>query len=134
QGDIGGVPYNFFTVLRSLPYFFIGVVFGMQYKNLKVPEYLKKHRFILVLCLIPLMYPEFSPVSSDAKLRMWLSYEVLLVMSSVFFCLVFLVPDNNPVLAIRFGDFIGKISYSLYLLHLPVIAAVNQFGIATRLK
>lgn len=134
HGDINGVPYNLFSVLRTLPYFFIGVIFGMHYKHLKVPEYLRKNRFILVLCLIPLMYPEFSPVSSDAKIRMWLSYEVLLVMSSVFFCLVFLVPDNNVLLANKLGDFIGKISYSFYLLHLPIIVQVNQFDVSVELK
>ncbi|MDF3125727.1 acyltransferase [Rheinheimera sp. 1928-s] len=134
HGDINGVPYNLFSVLRSLPYFFIGVIFGMHYKQLKVPEYLRKNRFIFVLCLIPLMYPEFSPVSSDAKVKMWLSYEVLLVMSSVFFCVVFLVPDNNILLANKLGDFIGKISYSFYLLHLPIIVQVNQFDLSVELK
>lgn len=133
-GDIYGVPYNQFTVLRSLPYFFIGVIFGLHYKTLVIPSYLKKHGFIFTLCLIPLMYPELSPVTSDAKNRMWLSYEVLLVMSSVFFCVVFLVPDNNILLANKVGDFLGKISYSLYLLHMPVIAFVHQFDWTVEIK
>lgn len=133
-GDVNGVPYNLFSVLRTLPYFFIGAIFGMQYKHLKMPEYLRKNRFILVLCLIPLMYPEFSPINSDAKIKMWLSYEVLLVMSTVFFCLVFLVPDDNVLLANKLGDFIGKISYSLYLLHMPIITKVNQFDLPVELK
>ncbi len=134
SGDINGVPYNVFNVLRSLPFFFVGVIFGMHYKSLKIPEYLRKHWFILALCLIPLMYPGLSPVTSEAKRKMWLSYEVLLVMSSVFFCIVFLVPNNNILLANKFGDFIGKISYSLYLLHMPVIAKVNQFDLSIELK
>ncbi|MCO7191228.1 MULTISPECIES: acyltransferase [unclassified Pseudoalteromonas] len=133
-GDIYGVPYNQFTVLRSLPYFFIGVVFGLHYKTLTIPAYLKKHRFVFVLCLIPLMYPELSPITSDAKNRMWLSYEVLLVMSCVFFCVVFLVPDNNILLTNKVGDFFGKISYSLYLLHMPVIMQVNRFELAVEIK
>ncbi|QTL34330.1 acyltransferase family protein [Pseudoalteromonas viridis] len=133
-GDIYGVPYNQFTVLRSLPYFFIGVIFGLHYKTLIIPAYLKKHRFVFVLCLIPLMYPELSPITSEAKNRMWLSYEVLLVMSSVFFCVVFLVPDNNILLANKVGDFFGKISYSLYLLHVPVIVQVNQLALQVEFK
>ncbi|MCF2909859.1 acyltransferase [Pseudoalteromonas sp. DL2-H2.2] len=133
-GDIYGVPYNQFTVLRSLPYFFIGVIFGLHYKTLTIPAYLKKHRFVFVLCLIPMMYPELSPITSDAKNRMWLSYEVLLVMSSVFFCVVFLVPDNNILLANKVGDFFGKISYSLYLLHMPVITFIHQFNWAVEIK
>ncbi len=133
-GDIKGVPYNVFSVLRTLPYFFVGVVFGMHYRSLNVPEYLRKHWFILALCLIPLMYPEFTPVATGDKARMWLSYEVLLVMSTVFFCIVFLVPDNNVLLANRVGDFIGKISYSLYLFHMPIIVQVNRLEVSVVIK
>lgn len=133
-GDINGVPYNVFSVLRTLPYFFVGVVFGLQYRALNVPEYLKKHGFVLALCLIPLMYPAFSPLTTPDKIRMWLSYEVLLVMSAVFFCVVFLVPNNNIFLANKFGDFFGKISYSLYLLHMPIITKVNQFALSVEMK
>ena len=133
-GEINGVQYNLFNTLRSLPYFFIGVVFGMHYKSFKAPNYLKKHYFVLVLLLIPAMYPEISTVASDAKTRMWLSYEVLFVMSTVFFCSVFLVPDNNLLLANKFGDFLGKISYSLYLLHMPIIIFVNKFNLSVESK
>ena len=65
---------------------------------------------------------------------MWLSYEVLFIMATVFFCIVFLVPDNNVLLANRVGDFIGKISFSLYLLHMPVIEKVNQLDLSVELK
>ncbi|WP_105169993.1 acyltransferase family protein [Pseudoalteromonas sp. T1lg23B] len=133
-GDIKGVPYNEFNVLRSLPFFFVGMLFGMHYKSMVIPHYLKSHWFILALCLIPLLYPEFSPIKSDAKHRMWLSYEVLLLMGTVFFCVVFLVPDNNVLLANRVGDFMGQISYSLYLLHMPIIHVVNQLPITIELK
>lgn len=134
SGEFNGIPYNFFNTLRSLPFFFIGVIFGLHYKSLIIPAYLKKHVFVLALCLIPLMYPELSPVTSDAKRKMWLSYEVLLVISAVFFCLVFLVPDNNILLVNQFGDFIGKISYSLYLLHMPIIVQVNKLDTSIEFK
>ncbi|XOV78465.1 MAG: acyltransferase family protein [Aestuariibacter sp.] len=134
SGEFLGIPYNLFQVFRSLPYFFVGVLFGMHYKSFTVPSYLNKHWFILALALIPLMYPELSPITSDAKNRMWLSYEVLLVMASIFFCLVFLVPNSNIMLANPVGDFIGKISYSLYLLHMPIIAQVNRLELAVELK
>ena len=133
-GDINGVPYSLFSVLRTLPFFFVGVMLGMNYRSLTIPYYLRKHWFVLTLGFIPLLYPAFSPINSADKVRMWLSYEVLLVMSSVFFCVVFLVPDNNVLLANRFGDFIGKISYSLYLLHMPIIAKVNQLDASIELK
>ena len=65
---------------------------------------------------------------------MWLSYEVLFVMSTAFFCLVYLVPNNNKVLANKVGDFIGQISYSLYLLHMPIILLVNRLNQSTEVK
>lgn len=134
SGEIQGIKYNFFNILRSLPYFFIGVIFGIYYKTFKVPEYLNKNWFILTLLLIPLMYPQFSPITSDAKNKMWLNYEVLLVMSSVFFCIVYLVPNNNVLLANKVGDFLGKISYSFYLLHMPIITKVNQLELSVESK
>lgn len=127
-GDVNGIPFNLFNTIRSLPYFFVGMMFGALYGKLVIPNYMKKHTFILMLALIPLMYPAFSPVNTLDVKRMWLSYEVLFVMSSIFFCIVFLVPNNNVFLVNRIGDFVGKISYSLYLFHLPIIMFVNTLG------
>ena len=133
HGYLQGFPYDF-HLFRSLPYFFIGVILGMHYKSIKIPEYLKKNWFVVALILIPILYPQFSPVTSDAKNKMWLSYEVLFVMSTVFFCIVFLVPDNNVLLANKVGDFVGKISYSLYLLHMPILIQVNELNVSTEVK
>ena len=134
HGVLHGIEYNFFMLLRSLPYFFVGLVFGILYKSCEIPKYMRKHWFLLALMLIPLMYPQLSPVEGQAKFRMWLNYEVLIVMATVFFCVVFLVPDNNVLLENRIGDFIGKISYSLYLLHMPVIIQVNKLAISVEAK
>lgn len=133
-GDVAGVEYNLFRTVRSLPYFFVGTVFGIMYNRIEIPNYMKKHWFVLALLLIPLMFPEFSPVVGDAKFRMWKSYEVLFVMSAVFFAIVFLVPNNNLLLANPIGDFIGKISYSLYLLHMPVIMQVKQWQVSIEMQ
>ena len=134
SGEINGIPYNVFNTIRSLPFFFVGVICGLHYSTLAIPRYLKSHGFLLTLCLIPLLYPAFTPVSSDAKYRMWLSYEVLLVMASVFFAVVFLVPETNRLVANRLGDLLGKISYSLYLLHMPIILLVNKLSVSVELK
>jgi len=110
------------------------MLLGMHYKSVKVPDYLKSNWYVLTLLLIPVLYPDFSPVNSAAKYRMWLNYEVLLVMSAVFFSVVYMVPDNNPFLVNKLGDFIGKISFSLYLLHMPLIILLNEFSMVTELK
>ena len=66
-GDINGVPYNLFSVLRTLPFFFVGVMLGMNYRSLTIPYYLRKHWFVLTLGFIPLLYPAFSPINSADK-------------------------------------------------------------------
>ncbi|MDO6421559.1 acyltransferase family protein [Saccharophagus degradans] len=133
HGSFLGLPYDF-HVFRSLPYFLVGVALGMNYKSLKLPVYLKSNWFVAALLLIPLMYPEISPVNSSARMKMWLSYEVLFVMSFVFFSVVFLVPDSNILLANKVGDFLGRVSYSLYLLHMPIIVQLNKVEMAIEHK
>lgn len=132
-GKIFSLTFDF-HLFRSLPYFCIGLLFGMHYKSLVVPDYLKNNWFVLVLLLIPLMYPKITNVTSDATYRMWLSYEVLMVMSAIFFTILFLVPDSNILLSNPIGDFIGKISYSLYLLHMPILPLFEHWTISLELK
>ena len=134
HGDLAGVPYNFFNLVRALPYFLVGVLLGLNYRRLIVPDYLRSHWFLLPLLLIPLMYPALSPVITDARMKMWLSFEVLFVMTAVFFSVVFLVPDRNGLMANALGDYLGKISYSLYLLHLPVIRLVVEIPMAVEFQ
>ena len=51
-------------------------------------------------------------------------------MAAIFSILVFLVPDGNPILENRVGDHLGKVSYSLYLLHFPILLLFKQAGLA----
>ena len=49
--------------------------------------------------------------------------------SRVFFLITFLVPDEDTLISNRIGDFLGKISFSLYLLHLPVLWQIENQAI-----
>lgn len=110
-------------------FFFMGVVFGQLYaRGVSLLNY-QSHCFLSVLILIPLAYPHIAseifniPFNPDASL-LWKDVGLFLVVSALFFTIVFLVPDDNAILSNRFGDFLGKISYSLYLLHVPVLLAM----------
>lgn len=133
HGELDGLSYDL-HLFRSLPYFLTGVLMGYAYPLIKIPGYLRSHWFVSALIIVPLLYPAFSVVSSDAKMRMWLSYEVLLVMASVFFAIVYVVPDNNVLLSNPIGDFLGKVSYSLYLLHMPLMQSLNHLALPVELK
>jgi peptidoglycan/LPS O-acetylase OafA/YrhL len=111
-------------LIRSLPYFFVGVIFGQLYRNWKPPERLVSGAFVSVILIIPLLYPRIFYALTGYQHRMWRDGGILVVVSLVFFSVVFLVPDENRILANPIGDFVGKISYSLYLLNLPVLRLV----------
>ena len=125
-GEINGIPYEV-KLLQTLPFFFMGVALGRLYKVWKVPKYLRSNWFLLTLIIIPLLYPKIFILLTGYKYRFWLDSEILILVSFVFFCIVFLVPDKNPLLANKVGDFFGKISYSLYLWHLPILMQARRY-------
>jgi peptidoglycan/LPS O-acetylase OafA/YrhL len=57
---------------------------------------------------------------------MWQDVGILFAVSLVFFLLAFLVADKNILLSKPIGDSIGKISYSLHLLHRPVLFQLEK--------
>ena len=124
-------------VLRGLPYFVVGMAIGMLYLRWQAPARWRHHGFVAALGLLLLLYPAiferltgWSYGQGGGESPMWFLPLLLLAMSAIFFALVFLVPDGNPVLEHRLGDYLGNISYSMYLLHFPVLLAMGQFGLA----
>lgn len=124
-------------LLRGLPYFTVGMMIGMLYNRWRPPARIRHHAFALALPLILLLYPAiigkltgWTYGQGPGESPMWFLPLLLLAVSAIFFVLVFLVPDGNPVLENRAGDYLGKISYSLYLLHFPVLLALTQAGLA----
>lgn len=113
---------NFF---KSLPYFFIGVLFGLLYRNWVSPK-ISSGLFIIFLCFIPLLYPKIFYFIMGYNHEMWQDVKILIAISLIFFCVIFLVPNNHVFLSNQIGDFLGKISYSLYLLHMPILNLIEN--------
>ncbi len=128
KGSIGVLPYDF-SLFRSLPYFLIGVIFGRFYISYKIPEHIQSGWFVFVLCLIPLVYPEIYTMITGAEYEMWSDIGVFVIVSMIFYCVVFLVPNSNSLMANKFGDFLGRVSYSLYLLHMPVLWQLKKYAV-----
>lgn len=120
QGEIQGLKYKLHLV-RTLPYFLVGLCFGRLYTVWKAPDYLVHRGFVASLGLVLLLYPKIYAAVLGSGHLFWVDFKVLACLSAAFFAVVFLVPDDNSLLANRLGDFLGAISYSLYLLHLPVL-------------
>ncbi len=116
------------TLCKVFPYFAIGALLGWGYRRWNIPETLRSHLFVGALLLIPALYPKIFFWLTGANHAMWSDVGVLAVMSAVFFAVVFLVPPGNFLLENRIGDYFGKISYSVYLLHVPVLHAMMGLG------
>jgi peptidoglycan/LPS O-acetylase OafA/YrhL len=125
KGTILGLDFEF-TLIPHLEPFLIGVFLGWLYSRWTASVYWKKDIFIVSIFLLLLAFPKVSLFLFGYSFKAWIGCEVLLISSLVFFTLVFLVPDDNPFLANAFGDFLGKISYSLYLLHIPVLCLLKS--------
>ena len=128
QGKIMGMPWDF-SLPQALPYFAAGLLMGSVYGRLRVPAGLVKNYNAWALLLIPMLYPGVFTLLTGMTHGLWRDPLILLLMSSVFFVIVFLVPDENRWLANRAGDFFGRVSYSLYLWHLPVLLAIKPWVI-----
>ena len=117
-------------LLRGLPYFATGLALGALYRAWQPPARLRHHAWVMALGLVLLLYPAILQRLTGLTYVMWFNPLVLAVMALAFACVVFLVPAGNPVLENRVGDYLGKISYSLYLLHFPILLAMAWFGLA----
>lgn len=128
-GRIFGIPYSL-LLGHSLPYFLVGVLLGRLYSIWQPPRYLSRNIFVLTLLIIPLVFPKVFFLVTGFEHGMWKDAGILAAVSLVFFCITFLVPKDNALLSNRIGDFLGKISYSLYLLHAPIL--IQFKGLAVR--
>ncbi|HBT96138.1 MAG TPA: acyltransferase [Desulfobulbaceae bacterium] len=124
QKTFFGIPATF-SIIAVLPYFIAGLLFGHLFHFWQPPAWLRSHWFILILLVIPLLGLRIYAGS------LWWSAGIFVSVSLVFFAVVFLVPPGNLFLENKIGDKLGEISYSLYLLHGPVLVAAKKSGLVT---
>jgi peptidoglycan/LPS O-acetylase OafA/YrhL len=109
-------------IIMALPTFLTGIALGHLYARHGVYRKLAHGIFAACLLLLPLAYPKIFELLAGRELDAWRDLGVLCFVAALFAIVIFLVPDDNRWLANAVGDFVGRISYSLYLLHLPVYA------------
>lgn len=125
RGEVAGLAYDF-RLPQVIPYFVSGVLMGIVYRSWQLPPSRQRQSFATVLLVIPLMYPTIFEKIFGFRHELWNDSLVLVVVSAVFAVVLFAVPDDSRLLANPTGDFLGKISYSLYLLHVPVMWLVRK--------
>jgi peptidoglycan/LPS O-acetylase OafA/YrhL len=128
-GPVHGFPIEL-KVVRGLPFFTVGMIIGLAYNRWRPAERVRHHAWVIALPMILLLYPVILEWLTGWTYAMWFTPAILVAMAAIFSILVFLVPDGNPILENRVGDHLGKVSYSLYLLHFPILLLFKQAGLA----
>ena len=130
SASILGLPTTF-SIVKALPYFLVGSLLGLAFHHWQPQARLQSHWYAATLLLLPLLYPAIYSTVTGQSHGMWLDPGILVCVSLIFFAVVFLVPPGNPLLENKVGDKVGQVSYSLYLLHYPLLLALKKAGLAT---
>lgn len=77
-----------------------------------------------IVVLMPATFERLFGVANE----LWASYAVMASVVAMLACIVFLVPPHASFLASAPMRFAGDISYSLYLLHMPVLRLTEPMG------
>ncbi len=130
--DYHGIHLTIGIAKAYLLYFLAGMLLGqIKLSGWSAPAYLRKNFFVLVLLLLPFFFTEnynaIFHLKNKIDYTIWLDLRNLLVISGLFFILVFMVPDDNIILSNRIGKFLGDSSYSIYILHLPILTALFRY-------
>ena len=121
-----GLPAQFW-ILRTLPLFLFGVLLGRLYGHWALDVRWRGSWGLIALPGLLLLYPEIQNALLNQPLMAWESPLLPTLIALVFFLLVFVVPQGNRVLENRIGDFYGRVSYSLYLTHMPLLKALQPW-------
>jgi peptidoglycan/LPS O-acetylase OafA/YrhL len=116
-------------ILRVFPFFAVGFLLGALFRRWQPEVRFQKHFYVLSLLVVPFLFPVIFFKLTGRIHAMWEDPGILAVMSAIFFLVVFLVPEKNPVLENWLGDLFGRISYSLYLLHFPLLKWLRHLGL-----
>ena len=109
------------SLVRVLPYFVTGGVMGFLYGSAAPRRFARGGWVFVAAALVLLLYPGVFRLLFGFGHGMWRNPAVLVSMAAAFGLVVFCVPEGTRILESRLGDFYGRISYSLYLLHKPVL-------------
>jgi len=114
------------SFLRTFPYFSSGLLVAYLFSRWETPKKYSNHYFALSLLIIPFLFPNIFKYFAGYSHKLWGDPFVFIIMTLIFFVVIFLVPRENAFLENKLGDFFGSISFSIYLLHYPIIKVLKS--------
>ena len=115
-----------FELVKSLPYFLGGSILGHYYAGIRRKISSETGLVYLILTFLPLLYPRLYQSVFGAPHGMWQSPYVLAVMLAGF-CLVVTFGSDRTFFSNSVFNYLGKISYSMYLIHVPILLIAGRF-------
>lgn len=113
-------------IIKATPYFIMGSIFGLMYDSWSPPKSFISSWWGLSIILVFVLYPQIHSYIFNRTINLWSDLLVLFNVCIFFFCWVFLTPENSKIYSNRIGDYLGKISYSMYLWHLPILYGLKS--------
>lgn len=125
--------YGFWWYNSSLP-FVLGLLWAKN-KN-SIDEILNKYYFIVLVCIISLLFisHQYSFVLKKLHLVDSYSYAFLANIDNVIFTLFFILIARKIDFSNKYLLFLGKISFELYMIHGLVMSIFGKYFVTSRLN
>lgn len=125
--------YGFWWYNSSLP-FVLGLLWAKN-KN-SIDEILNKYYFIVLVCIISLLFisHQYSFVLKKLHLGDSYSYAFLANIDNVIFTLFFILIVRKIDFSNKYLLFLGKISFELYMIHGLVMSIFGKYFVTSRLN
>ncbi len=131
--NTGGVKFNIFDIqvmlnAKVFPYFLMGTLLGFIYNRYNVPISLRKNWIAVLSIAAASIYPMIVIFKNGQTHLMWADINIFIAVSALFFIVIFIIPQGNKIFENNVGDFFGKISYSIYLTHFPLLLVLKNYS------
>ncbi len=112
-------------IFNHINFFILGVLLGGVFRKISPLITHKNNYYAFLLVTVLVCFPNIASLSG-LKIGLWEDPKSLLLIGFVFFVILHLVSDDCTFLSNKYTDFLGEISFGLYLLHRPILFYLSK--------